>query len=316
MGRQAKLARQRNKARARARNRPQVQASGRIPLTDPSTYGERVTVTISSYQDPPGALRRATESILDQTYENIQLVVCSDGDPEALREIDDIEDPRLVLYTFEENRGQFYAHDVVLRATADPFFAIQDGDDLSPPHRIARQVELLVNREGDLVVNRLRCVGGKRFGIPPRIRPGDEMRVPGSHVGMFKTQALLDVGGYYNGLRMGYDSLVVALVHRFGRTVATQEFLYDRTIRAGSMTQKRSTGMRSQARAKARGKLLSLRKSAEQICRKYEDRDHALKELRGLLAAHMDVPLEQREHDVQAIRALLCPPRTPSSAAS
>lgn len=284
----------------KAKRRP-VEASSRPPLTVPAEVGDRVTVTISSYRDPPGALRRAVESILAQTYENFKLVVCSDGDPKALREIEDLEDPRIVVHALEANRGQFYAHDVVLRATDDPFFAIQDGDDVSPPRRLERQVELLVAHKADMVVNALRRVtsNSRHYEVmmPPTLHPQSHpYQAPGSHVGMYRTPAVLAVGGYYNGFRMGYDAFVVGLVHAFGRTVATQEVLYHRYERAQSMTNKPSTGMYSALRKANRERLVRLRQQV---------RGRDLEGVRALLGRHMDVDLAKRAKDVQAVRAKL-----------
>src|SRR5690606_4514374 len=83
-------------------------------------------------------IARSVESILQQTYTDIQVVVVNDGDPrppwEALSHIDD---PRLVRFSLPENYGPYFAHAVVLAATSSPYFLVQDADDWSDPERIA-----------------------------------------------------------------------------------------------------------------------------------------------------------------------------------
>src|SRR5579859_5430453 len=81
-------------------------------------------------------LRDAVLSLLNQTYPFLRVVVINDGDPNPpWAALADITDPRLLRFDLKENRGPYFALAVALEATPDPFFLIQDADDVSAPNR-------------------------------------------------------------------------------------------------------------------------------------------------------------------------------------
>ncbi len=244
---------------ARPTSNQPVRAYGR-QLASRGKYGDCVTVTISTFQCPPALLLRATRSILNQTYKNLRLIVVADGDPKVAPLLESFEDPRLLVHVVHENRGQFFAHDVVARATPDPFFAIQDADDWADEARIENQVRLLTEHGGDIALTSvMNHRPGSRKPIPPspHLRGSRKHALPpiGLHVGMYRTDALLAVGGYFCGIRIGFDTLAVLNLDHHGRSVFSSRVLYHRGVRANSMTNQRATGRDSPSREKARREL-------------------------------------------------------------
>jgi len=76
-----------------------------------------VTVSLSYFQRKE-QVRRATESILGQTYTNLTLIVVNDGDDDPpWDQLADIRDSRLVRFDLKSNHGRYFADAVVLNST-------------------------------------------------------------------------------------------------------------------------------------------------------------------------------------------------------
>jgi glycosyltransferase involved in cell wall biosynthesis/LmbE family N-acetylglucosaminyl deacetylase len=86
-------------------------------------------------------LGEAIQSILDQTYQNFEIIVvddCStDRSPEMVARF---SDPRIRLFVNEKNRGIAYTRNRGLRLATGELIATMDADDISLPARFARQV--------------------------------------------------------------------------------------------------------------------------------------------------------------------------------
>lgn len=87
----------------------------------------------------------AALSVLGQTYTDLELLVIDDGssDGTIARLTDRIDDPRLRIIEGCENKGLPARLNELLDIAQGDFIARMDGDDVSYPNRIARQVEFL-----------------------------------------------------------------------------------------------------------------------------------------------------------------------------
>src|SRR5262245_35812210 len=91
-------------------------------------HAQRVTVSIPYFRCKP-YICRAVESILEQTYHHLTVVVVNDGDPEPpWDQLAHIDDPRLVRFNLAANYGRYFVDAVVLNATPDLYFVVQDAD--------------------------------------------------------------------------------------------------------------------------------------------------------------------------------------------
>jgi len=92
-------------------------------------------------------LAAAIDSILAQTFRDFELVIVDDGSTDGSRAIaESYRDPRVRLVALERNQGLSYALNEGLRAAASPLVARQDADDLSEPHRLATQIDVMSAR--------------------------------------------------------------------------------------------------------------------------------------------------------------------------
>lgn len=91
-------------------------------------------------------LKRSVDSILDQTFNDFEFLICNDGSTDkTLEELKMIasKDPRISILTYENNHGLNHALNKCLKKARGKYIARQDDDDLSKPERLQKQVEFL-----------------------------------------------------------------------------------------------------------------------------------------------------------------------------
>lgn len=96
-------------------------------------------------------LRNAVHSVIDQTYENIELFIVDDGSPhpisESLRGIDFDSLHSATFIQHDENRGANAARNSGIRAATGDYIAFLDSDDRWDETKISRQVETFVRAD-------------------------------------------------------------------------------------------------------------------------------------------------------------------------
>jgi glycosyltransferase involved in cell wall biosynthesis len=211
-------------------------------------------------------IRRAVDSLLQQTHRDLTIVVANDGDRDPpWDELSSIQDLRLVRFEIKRNRGPFFATSVVLHATDAPYLLIQDADDWSDPQRVSLLLAALERDQSDFAVSTQYLyvqTGGcqhlsgvrwtessmapspDRFVVNPHLTSEYRYRAP--HHGMFRSRALRDVGAYYAGFRLSYDRLLTNLMLMTARVSHVPVPLYYRLIRAESITHSPDTSWNSE----------------------------------------------------------------------
>jgi glycosyltransferase involved in cell wall biosynthesis len=103
-----------------------------------------VTVIMCVY-NAGGYLRPAVESVLGQTYANMELLIVDDGSTDGCVEaVGKLLSDRRVRVIHQENRGKPAAMNAALNQMRGEFYALNDADDLSHPERIERQVKCML----------------------------------------------------------------------------------------------------------------------------------------------------------------------------
>lgn len=99
-----------------------------------------VSVIVPAYK-VRSTLRQAVDSLLRQTFGNLEVLVIDDASPDRCTEVlSDIRDERLGIFRLERNAGLAGARNAGLALSRAPFVALLDGDDVSEPIRIERQL--------------------------------------------------------------------------------------------------------------------------------------------------------------------------------
>lgn len=90
-------------------------------------------------------LRPSVQSILSQTYSNLEILIIDDGSTDGcLDSISHLKDSRVCILG-QPNSGKSIALNRGLDELSGTFYAIQDADDISYPSRIKRQVQCMLD---------------------------------------------------------------------------------------------------------------------------------------------------------------------------
>lgn len=121
---------------------------------------ETVDVLLATYNGEK-YIREQIESILNQTYQNIRLIIsddCSkDNTPEILREYEK-KDNRIELYIQEKNLGVVKNIELLLSKVKNNYYMLSDQDDVWLSEKIEKSLETLTNKDADLVFGDLEVV--------------------------------------------------------------------------------------------------------------------------------------------------------------
>lgn len=169
-----------------------------------------VSVVIPTY-NRANIIDKAIDSVLDQTYENLEVVVVDDGSTDNTEEVvTAYDDPRVRYIPLEENQGANVARNTGIKEAKGEFIAFQDSDNIWDEEKIEKQVKAYMNSPEDhkvvftIVCGNLRK-GGKIY-VPEKWatpRNGDIHNTirKGSCVstqGIFTKKSCLEKVGYFD----------------------------------------------------------------------------------------------------------------------
>ena len=104
-------------------------------------------------------LEKSLKSILDQTYNDFEFIICDDGSTnDCIKWVKEIikNDKRVVLIKNDRNRGLAYTLNHCLEVARGEYIARMDDDDISRLDRFEIQINYLENNDVDLVSNNIR----------------------------------------------------------------------------------------------------------------------------------------------------------------
>ncbi|WP_169304465.1 glycosyltransferase family 2 protein [Pedobacter frigoris] len=99
----------------------------------------KITVCMAAY-NAAGYINESIQSILDQTFEDFELLIINDGSTDQTLDIvNEFKDPRIRLVNNDKNRGLTYTRNVALTEARGEYIAILDSDDVAVPNRLELQ---------------------------------------------------------------------------------------------------------------------------------------------------------------------------------
>jgi len=105
-------------------------------------------------------IEQAIKSVLNQTYDNIELIVVDDGSTDNTAQI--IKKYKNIKYIYQKNKGQGAARNLGLANASGDYIAYLDADDLYEPNKIEEQIKILKKENDvDIVYNDLKVVDDK-----------------------------------------------------------------------------------------------------------------------------------------------------------
>lgn len=138
-----------------------------------------VSVIMSTYKEDPALVEAAIDSILNQTYSDLELLVvidCPDNHVvHALLRQKQRKDGRVIVIKNEKNLGLAMSLNKALCIAKGQFICRMDADDVSMPNRIETQLAYLTTHGLDLIGGRMTVIdenGDRLYDIPqPPIKP-------------------------------------------------------------------------------------------------------------------------------------------------
>jgi len=103
----------------------------------------RVSVVLPSYNHEK-YVRECIQSVLDQTYQDFEIVITDDGSTDGtVNVIKEFDDSRIQLYTHAENKGACTAANNSIQKAAGEYIAGLNSDDAWEPTKLEKQVKYL-----------------------------------------------------------------------------------------------------------------------------------------------------------------------------
>lgn len=168
----------------------------------PKIQGPIVSIIVSAYNSGP-ELISAVQSLLDQTWENIEVIIVDDfsAQTDYLDKAKEM-DPRISILRQLENRGTYAARNLGIRNSNGIFITTHDSDDWAHPQRIELQVKNLLENERNLA-NLSWCI---RVSSDLRVSTlgFSETRLNASSL-MFRRSVIESIG-YFDEVRKSADS--------------------------------------------------------------------------------------------------------------
>ncbi|MBX7181524.1 MAG: glycosyltransferase [Bacteroidia bacterium] len=153
-------------------------------------------------------VKEAIFSILNQTWQNIELLICDDASTDETRSImESFNDHRIRKFYHQENLGYLATCNELFQKVSGDFVSFQDADDFSEPGRIAQCLEAFrMNPEIGFVITDFRRISKSGRSLSSIIEPVDlerfrldsnyKIRVCGATI--FIRREVLNKVGFYH----------------------------------------------------------------------------------------------------------------------
>ena len=171
------------------------------------TEGPKVTIIMPAYNAADG-IATGINSILNQTWKNIELIVVDDCSPDDTREVVkrySAKDSRVKLLSTPENSGPYVARNIALKEASGEFVTINDADDWSHPEKVETQVKHLMDNENIIANTSAHARLTEELKLHRRGTPGTYIFSNMSSL-MFRRRQVLEDIGYWDTVRFAADS--------------------------------------------------------------------------------------------------------------
>ena len=124
---------------------------------------EQIDILMATYNGEK-YLREQIESILNQTYKNIRLIISDDCSTDQTREIIkqyEKKDSRIKVYLQEQNLGYLKNFNFLLTKVENNIYMLSDQDDIWLPQKVEKTYKFLKQNNSDLVFTDLLVVDEK-----------------------------------------------------------------------------------------------------------------------------------------------------------
>lgn len=181
--------------------------------------GPKVSVILPAYNAEDG-IGTAIESILSQTWTNLELLVvddCSTDNTKSVVRGYMEKDSRIKLYSTEQNSGPYVARNVALQNASGEFVTINDSDDWSHAEKIEIQVKHLINNKEVIANTSEHARLTEELTLYRRGTPGKYI-FPNMSSIMFRRKPVMERLGFWDSVRFAADGeFKRRLIKEFGK---------------------------------------------------------------------------------------------------
>ena len=193
----------------------------------------KISVIMSEYNTPPNYLRASIESILNQTFKDIEIIIvddCGKNDLDSITE--EYKDKRIKVIKNNKNIGLVESLNKAITASKADILARMDTDDVADENRLEEQYNFMISHEEYSVVGTLANEFSKNSTTGVLGKPGEKTAKSlayGDSIihpsAMMRKKDIQSVGGYKNYKRAEDLSLWFELVMKGFRL-----FVIDRVL--------------------------------------------------------------------------------------
>lgn len=121
-----------------------------------TSSNELVSVLLSAYNSEE-TLGESIDSLLRQTYKNLEILISDDGSIDSTKEICkkfQLKDERVLFFSNKKNIGLTKSLNNLAQKASGSLIARHDADDISLPYRIEEQIQFMNKKNLDAVTTR------------------------------------------------------------------------------------------------------------------------------------------------------------------
>lgn len=210
---------------------------------------EKISVILPTY-NRAHILARAIESVLSQSYKNLELIIVDDGSADGTSSlVEAIQDERIRYVKIEKNQGAASARNVGLQYVTGNYVAFQDSDDSWRPNKLHLQMEELKREDAGFCYHKIRydfgegcsailpderiAVSEKRGDIYAQLLYENMADCPSLLV---RRDCLEEVGGFDPGLKALEDYDLALRLGRAFYAAFVDQILIDKGYTYGSVS--------------------------------------------------------------------------------
>lgn len=214
-----------------------------------------VSVILPCYNSET-TIASAIQSILNQTFSDFELIIVDDASTDnSIAVVKSFDDSRIKLIQQKENGGYPVAMNAGISIATGKYIARMDGDDISAPTRLEKQLKILKENSSASFcgTDRFRILPSGKMFIDKKMGNRDlkwesyndlldgKRTFTDASVMIIK-EKVLNVGGYRTFQRSGMDvDIWLRVMEKFGDNVTITEPLYGRTLDPHSLVFKPQT---------------------------------------------------------------------------
>lgn len=204
---------------------------------------------LMAVRNEEATVEASVRSILRQSFDDLEMIVINDGSTDRTSQLLSrlaSQDDRLLIVE-QKNAGLTKSLNTALQLANGEYIARQDGDDVSHPNRLAKQIDILDNRP-DIVLVGSNSIDREDNGSVSEWGWQDDDQLaqtvfrntPFPHSSaMMRANIAKRLGGYDESYETSQDMEFWMRLAKEGRLSMVREPLITRAVREGAISQKR-----------------------------------------------------------------------------